>query len=575
MLIKSIFSPFRGSGSISKLLQSRLRPVKFLSTASHERERLEYDVVVVGAGPAGLSAAIQLRQLCERADKDLSVCVLEKGSEVGAHILSGNIFEPRAMDELLPKWRDMNAPLGIAAAEDEFFYLTKTAAFRLPTPPQMNNHGNYVISLSEMVRWLGEKAEDLGVEIYPGFAAANLMYSNDGAVCGVTTNDFGIAKDGSRKENYEPGMDIAAKVTLLAEGCRGSLTKQAIARYQLDQHSMHQTYALGLKEVWRIPKDMHSPGKVVHTIGYPLDMKTYGGSFLYHMNDEKLAIGYVVALDYHNPYLSPYQEFQRFKAHPKVRSLLEAGEVLQYGARTLNEGGLQSIPRLEFPGGALIGCSAGFLNVPKIKGTHTAQKSGMIAADIIFKNSSEAVISTSGYQDAMKNSWVWKELEAVRNIRPGFKHGLLGGLANAALETYITRGKSPWTLSHSKPDHEATQPLSKHKPIGYPKPDGQVTFDILTAVSLSGTNHDHDEPCHLVLEKEDVPEKLNLPEFGGPESRYCPARVYEYVEDGEEQKLQINAQNCLHCKACDIKDPTQNINWTVPQGGGGPKYTMT
>lgn len=552
---------------------------RFLSSScdssEHEREKLECDVVIVGAGPAGLSAAIRLRQLCERADVDLSVCVLEKGSEVGAHILSGNVFEPRAMDELLPDWREQDAPLGVPAGADEFYFLTESSAFRLPTPPQMKNHGNYIISLSEMTRWLGEKAEEVGVDVYPGFAAARLMYTEEGSVSGVTTNDFGLSKDGSKKENYEPGMDIAAKITMLAEGCRGSLSKQVINRFSLDQESMHQTYALGLKEVWRIPQEKHIPGKVVHTIGYPVDMQTYGGSFLYHMAESRIAIGYVVALDYKNPYLSPYQEFQRFKAHPAIRPLLEDGELLQYGARTLNEGGIQSIPKLEFPGGALIGCSAGFLNVPKIKGTHTAQKSGMVAADVVFKNLLDGIASSRGYQEAMMSSWVWEELNVVRNIRPGFKYGLLGGLANAALESYITRGRSPWTIRHGVPDHEATRTVSNYKPVQYPKADGKVTFDILTAVSLSGTNHDHDEPCHLVLENPDTPEQLNLPEYGGPESRYCPARVYEYVEDGSSEKLQINAQNCLHCKACDIKDPTQNITWTVPQGGGGPKYTIT
>lgn len=546
-----------------------------------ERERLEYDVVIVGAGPAGLSAAIHLRQLCQATDTDLSVCVLEKGSEVGAHILSGNVFEPRAMDELIPDWRDRDAPLGVEATSDHFNFLTPTSTIRLPTPPPMHNKGNYVISLSEMTRWMATVAEDMGVEIYPGFAAANVLYSDDGnTVAGVTTNDFGVAKDGSHKESYQPGIDIAGKVSLFAEGARGSLTKKIIDRFNLRKESQHQTYALGLKEVWQIASEKHRPGHIEHSIGYPLDMNTYGGSFLYHMTDERVALGYVVALDYKNPYLSPYNEFQRFKNHPSVRPLLEGGQVLEYGARTLNEGGIQSIPKLEFPGGALIGCTAGFLNVPKIKGTHTAQKSGMIAAEAVFDNLTKGAEVTDGYEQKLKQSWVWSELKAVRNIRPGFKYGLLPGLANAALETYITRGKSPWTLKHGEPDHEATGNAKDYKPIEYPKPDGEVTFDVLTSVARSGTNHDHDEPCHLVLQDEQVPQSLNLPQYDGPEGRYCPARVYEYVDKEDEAnsmelQLQINSQNCLHCKACDIKDPSQNINWTVPQGGGGPKYSMT
>lgn len=541
-----------------------------------EREELEYDVVIVGAGPAGLSAAIRLRQLAEKTGNDISVCVLEKGAEVGAHVLSGNVFEPRAMDELLPNWRADGAPTGIAAKKDTFHFLTERSSFRLPTPPQMKNDGNYIISLSEMTRWLGEQAEELGVEIYPGFAAADLLYSDNGAVTGLLTNDFGIAKDGSRKDSYQPGMKILGKVSLLAEGARGSLTKRAIKKFGLRDNASHQTYALGIKEVWQVDEENHLPGHIFHSIGYPMDQSTYGGSFLYHMADNKVSIGFVVALDYKNPYLSPYQEFQRFKAHPSIRPLLEGGEVLQYGARTLNEGGFQSIPKVDFPGGALIGCSAGFLNVPKIKGTHTAQKSGMLAADAIFDNISRGVFSTEGYEEKLKASWVWSELKAVRNIRPAFNYGLLPGLTNAALETYVTRGASPWTLKHHKPDNEATEDLSKHKPIHYAKPDGKVTFDILSSVALSGTNHDHDELCHLRLKDEKVPVDVNLKTYGGPEGRYCPAKVYEYIEDDAgDMKLQINAQNCLHCKACDIKDPSQNIDWAVPQGGGGPKYTMT
>lgn len=501
--------------------------------------------------------------------------MLEKGSEVGAHILSGNVLEPRAMLELFPDFLQ-RFPHGTPVTSDAFYFLTPNSAARLPNPPQMKNHGNLIVSLSELTRWLAEEAEELGVEIYPGFAGAHLLYADD-AVTGIATGDFGVSKDGTKGSSFQPGIDVMGKVTLLAEGARGSLSKIAMHKFSLRDNAQHQTYALGIKEVWRVAKEKHQPGKVIHTFGYPHDMNTYGGSFLYHMADEKVALGLVTALDYHNPYMSPYEEFQKYKQHPSVRPLLQDADVLQYGARTLNEGGLQSIPKLEFPGGALIGCAAGFLNVPKIKGTHTAQKSGMLAAEATFENlHREKKASTSGYERSVRQSWVWEELHAARNIRPGFKYGLIPGSANAALETYITRGKSPWTLSHATPDHSATKAISKCSPIEYPKPDGKVSFDILTAVSLSGTNHDHDEPCHLVLKDDKVPTHVNLAKYGGPESRYCPARVYEFIEDDAGgQKLHINAQNCLHCKACDIKDPSQNITWTVPQGGGGPKYTMT
>lgn len=439
----------------------------------------------------------------------------------------------------------------------------------------MQNHGNYVLSLSQLVRWMSEVAEEMGVEIYPGFSAAEVLYDNNGRVSGVATNDFGVAKDGSRKSNFEPGVEIHGKLSFLAEGARGSLSKNVISRFDLDKESQHQTYGLGIKEVWRIADAKYRVGHVEHAIGYPFDSKTYGGSFLYHMADNHLAVGLITALDYENPYLSPYGEFQRWKNHPHVRSLLEGGEVLQYGARVINEGGYQSIPQLEFPGGALIGCSAGFVNVAKIKGTHTAMKSATIAAELAvdaLECSSNAKSSPEmvGYSDKVKSSWLGEELWRARNIRPGFKYGQLVGVANAAFESYVTRGRSPWTLSHGEADHEATKAAAVSKPLNYGTADGKVTFDILSALSRSGTDHDHDERCHLVLEDASIPAKVNAGVYEGPESRYCPAKVYEYV-DGE---LQINAQNCLHCKACDVKDPKQNITWTVPQGGGGPKYTL-
>ncbi|XP_059632926.1 electron transfer flavoprotein-ubiquinone oxidoreductase, mitochondrial isoform X2 [Cornus florida] len=539
-----------------------------------DRDSMQYDVVIVGAGPAGLSAAIRLKQICREKDVDLSVCVVEKGAEVGAHIISGNVFEPRALDELLPQWKQEEAPINVPVSSDKFCLLTKDRAFPLPCP--FDNKGNYVISLSQLVRWLGVKAEELGVEIYPGFAASEVLYDANNKVIGIATNDMGIAKDGSSKDNFQRGVELKGRVTLLAEGCRGSLSEKIIRNYKLREkgQGQHQTYALGIKEVWEIDEDKHKPGSVLHTVGWPLDHQTYGGSFLYHMKDRQVSVGLVVALNYHNPFLNPYEEFQKLKCHPAIRPLLEGGTVLQYGARALNEGGFQSIPYPVFPGGAIIGCAAGFLNVPKIKGTHTAMKSGMIAAESAFSLLHEE-LNMETYWDNLKNSWIWEELHGARNYRPAFKYGLIPGLALSALEHYILKGRSPLTLKHEKPDHEMTKEAQLCSPIHYPKPDGIVSFDVPTSLYRSNTNHDHDQPAHLRLRDPKIPEIINMPKYAGPESRYCPARVYEYVPDEKGQlKLQINAQNCLHCKACDIKDPKQNIEWTVPEGGGGPGYSI-
>lgn len=544
-----------------------------------DRETMEYDVVIVGAGPSGLAAAIKLRQLGEQENKEISVCVLEKGSEVGAHILSGAVLETRALDELLPNWKDQGAPLNTPVLRDSFLYLSQQRSFRFPfTPPQMRNHGNFIISLGSLCRWLGEQAETMGVEIYPGFAAAEVLYGNNGEVRGVATGDMGIGKDGTPTENHQPGIELHAKQTLFAEGCRGSLTKTLFDRFQLRQGVDPQTFGIGIKELWEVRPEVHEPGAVVHTIGWPLDSQTYGGSFLYHLEENQIAIGFVVGLDYRNPHLDPFLEFQRFKTHPRIRPVLEGGQRIAYGARALNEGGFQSIPKLTFPGGALIGCTAGFMNVPKIKGTHTAMKSGMLAAEAVFglikqESSNDSSLEAFGYEQALKSSWVWPELYRVRNIRPAFRWGLWPALVYSAIDSYLLRGRAPWTFHH-EPDHKSLHKSHDCKPINYPNPDGKISFDRLSSVYLSNTNHEENQPVHLKLRDTSVPITLNLPNYEAPEQRFCPAGVYEILreDDGSNPRLQINAQNCVHCKTCDIKDPTQNINWETPEGGGGPNY---
>ncbi|HSR54888.1 MAG TPA: electron transfer flavoprotein-ubiquinone oxidoreductase [Alphaproteobacteria bacterium] len=542
------------------------------------RESMEFDAVIVGAGPAGLSAAIRLKQRAAETGREISVCVVEKGSEVGAHILSGAVLDPRALNELIPDWKEKGAPLNTPVEADRFMLLTGSRAFALPTPPKMRNHGNYIISLGNLCRWLAEEAEALGVEIYPGFAAAEVLYDEDGAVAGIATGDMGVNRDGTPGPNFQRGVELKAPQTLFGEGCRGSLTKELLARFELAAKSQPQTFGLGIKELWEVDPALHKPGTVIHTVGWPLDQGTYGGSFLYHLEDNQVAVGLVVGLDYANPYLSPFEEFQRFKTHPAIAPVFKGGRRVAYGARALTEGGYQSIPRLTFPGGALIGCGAGFMDVPKIKGIHNAMKSGICAAEAVSDLlAAEGVDKEiTGYREKLEASWVLPELKSARNIRPGFRFGLLGGLAHAAVDTYILRGRAPWTLKHHR-DHDETMPAAQFKPIDYPKPDGVLTFDRLSSVFISNTNHEENQPCHLRLKDEAAAISINYERFAAPETRYCPAGVYEIVgvEEGEDNgtpRLQINAQNCVHCKSCDIKDPTQNINWVVPEGGGGPNY---
>ena len=540
-----------------------------------ERESMEFDVVVVGGGPSGLSAAIRLKQLANEKGQSIEVCLIDKGAEIGAHILSGAVLEPRALNELIPNWQELGAPLDTPVTSDRFMFLTETSSFRLPTPPQMNNHGNYIISLGNFCRWLGEQAEALGVEVYPGFAAAEVLYNDDGSVRGIATGDMGIGKDGEKTDAYEPGMELLGKQTIFAEGCRGHLTKTLFDRFDLREGKDPQTYAIGIKELWDIDPAKSEPGKVWHSVGWPVSTDVYGGSFLYHLNGIQVAVGYVVGLDYQNPHLSPFEEFQRFKTHPKVRDVFEGGRRVSYGARALNEGGFQSIPKLTFPGGCLVGCTAGFLNVPKIKGTHTSMKSGMLAAEAVFEmvTGDSAAQEPASYGEKIEQSWLWDELYRVRNIRPGFNKGLWLGMAYAGLDTYLLRGKAPWTFKHHD-DHSALKPAADMPKIEYPKPDGVVSFDRNSSVYLSGTNHNENQPAHLTLKDASVPIDHNLAVYDAPEQRYCPAGVYEIVreEDGSNPRLQINAQNCVHCKTCDIKDPTQNIVWVTPEGGGGPAY---
>ncbi|TMH35849.1 MAG: electron transfer flavoprotein-ubiquinone oxidoreductase [Betaproteobacteria bacterium] len=544
---------------------------------------MQYDVVIVGAGPAGLSAAIRLKQLAAGAGRELAVCVLEKGSEIGAHILSGAVIDPRALAELLPEWQSQGAPLNTLVAQDRFLVLSEQSARRIPNflmPPLMNNHGCYIVSLGNVCRWLAKQAEALGVEIYPGFAAAEILYTSERAVRGVATGDVGVAKDGTHKPDYQPGMELHAKYTLFAEGCRGSLSEALIAKFGLRAGVDPQKYGIGLKELWRVAPEKHQPGLVMHTQGWPLDAKTGGGSFMYHFEDHLVAVGFVVHLSYANPHLSPFDEFQRFKTHPAIRGTFEGGKRLSYGARAISEGGLQSIPKLIFPGGALIGDAAGFLNVPRIKGTHNAMKSGMLGAEAAF----EAMLSErehdelSSYPDAFRASWAYSDLYKVRNVKPGLKWGNAIGTVHGGMHMWLNDlhlgALVGWTLHHGKPDHECLKAAADMPKIEYPPYDGVLTFDKLSSVFISNTNHEEDQPSHLQLRDPAIPVAVNLSIYDGPEQLYCPAGVYEFVatDSGAGKRLQINAQNCVHCKTCDIKDPRQNIHWVTPEGGGGPNY---
>jgi len=540
---------------------------------------MEYDVVVVGGGPAGLAAAIRLKQLAAEKGAEVNVCVLEKGSEIGAHILSGAVMDPRALTELLPKWKEDGAPLNAPVTEDRFYFLSKTGATKVPDfllPGCFRNHGNYVVSLGNVCRWLGQQAEALGVEIFPGFAAAEVLYNDDGSVKGVATGDMGIGKDGQPTENHQPGMELHAKYTLFAEGCRGNLGKLLQERYKLRDGVDPQVYGIGLKELWQIDPAKHQSGLVMHTAGWPLENDTYGGSFLYHMEDNLVAVGFVVGLGYTNPYLSPFEEFQRYKTHPEIRKFFEGGKRLAYGARAISAGGLQALPKLVFPGGALIGDDAGFLNASRIKGSHAAIKSGMLAAESAYEAlaAGRASDELASYPEAFRSSWLHEELHRARNFKPWMSKGLVTGTLMVGFDQVVLGGKAPWTLHHNHTDHESLVDKRNARPIEYPKPDGVLTFDRLSSVFISNTNHEENQPAHLTLKDASVPVRINLERYDAPEQRYCPAGVYEIVrdDDGSNPRLQINAQNCVHCKTCDIKDPTQNIVWVTPEGGGGPNY---
>ena len=543
-----------------------------------ERESMEYDVVIVGAGPAGLAAAIRLKQLAAQRGHDVSVCVLEKGSEVGAHILSGAVMDPRSLNELLPNWRELDAPLNAPVTEDRFQFLTEGTSFKVPNfmlPSCFRNHGNYVVSLGSVCRWLGRQAEALGVEIFPGFAAAEVLYGGDGAVCGVATGDMGVGRDGKPAAAFQPGMALHAKYTFFAEGCRGHLGRQLQRHFALCERADPQVYGIGLKELWEVRPEKHHQGLVLHTAGWPLENDTYGGSFLYHMENNLVAVGFVVGLGYSNPFLNPYEEFQRYKTHPAIRPFFEGGKRIAYGARAIAAGGLQSLPKLAFPGGCLIGDDAGFLNASRIKGSHAAMKSGMLAAEAAFTAlaAGDAGDELTDYPDAFHASWLRDELHRARNFKPWMSKGLLTGTLMVGIDQVVFRGRAPWTLHHQHADHETLKTRQESRPIDYPKPDGAITFDRLSSVFISNTNHNEDQPCHLTLKDATVPVKVNLELYDAPEQRYCPAGVYEIVRDPDgSPRLQINAQNCVHCKTCDIKDPTQNIVWVAPEGGGGPNY---